>query len=122
MHSTDNLEDGYMGSGRRLRKSIRKHGIENHKKEILEFFESRELLIEADIKPVEPVFIFEYLFDTHRRFESELHGNTTLYKEWLDFIQEIYYNETNALKNQVKLIKGDKGIYINFQRAIYQYK
>lgn len=51
-----------------------------------------------------------------------MHGNTALYKEWLEFIQEIYYNETKALKNQVKLIKGDKGIYINFQRAIYQYK
>ena len=90
------------------------------------YFDSEDqfnsLLVEAGIKPVEPVFIFEYLFDTYRRFESELHGNTALYKEWLEFIQEIYYNESNALKNQVKLIKGDKGIYINFQRAIYQYK
>jgi hypothetical protein len=81
-----------------------------------------ELLIEAEIKPVEPVFIFEYLFDTHRRFESELHGNTALYNEWLVFIQEKYYNETTELKNQVKLIKGNNGIYINFQRAIYQFK
>jgi hypothetical protein len=48
MHSTSNLEDGYMGSGQRLRRSIRKHGPENHKKEILEFFENRELLIEAE--------------------------------------------------------------------------
>ena len=48
MHSTNNLEDGYMGSGKRLRYSLRKHGINNHKKEILEFFESRDLLIEAE--------------------------------------------------------------------------
>lgn len=48
IHSTNDLEDGYMGSGRRLRASIRKHGEENHKKEILEFFETRELLIEAE--------------------------------------------------------------------------
>lgn len=48
MHSTNDLEDGYMGSGRRLRASIRKHGEENHKREILEFFETRELLIEAE--------------------------------------------------------------------------
>lgn len=90
------------------------------------YFDSEEqfnaLLIEAEIKPVEPVFIFEYLFDTHRRFESELHGNKALYKEWLDFIQDKYHNETTALKNQVKLIIGNSGIYINFQRAIYQYK
>jgi hypothetical protein len=52
MHSTDNLEDGYMGSGKRLRYSIRKHGKENHTKEILEFFENRLLLIEAEKKAI----------------------------------------------------------------------
>ena len=44
MHSTDNLNDGYMGSGKRLRYSINKHGVENHKKEVLEFFEDRKKL------------------------------------------------------------------------------
>jgi hypothetical protein len=52
MHSTSNLDDGYMGSGKRLRHSIRKYGKENHVKEILEFFESRELLIEAEKKAI----------------------------------------------------------------------
>ena len=42
MHSTNNLEDSYMGSGLRLRRSIRKYGVENHTKEILEFLSSRE--------------------------------------------------------------------------------
>lgn len=44
MHSTDNLEDGYLGSGKRLRYSINKYGVENHKREILEFLNSREEL------------------------------------------------------------------------------
>ena len=48
MHSTNDLEDGYLGSGRRLRRSIRKHGEDSHTKEILEFFDSRELLVEAE--------------------------------------------------------------------------
>jgi hypothetical protein len=48
MHSTSNVDDGYMGSGRRLTRSIRKYGGENHTKEILEFFPNRELLIERE--------------------------------------------------------------------------
>jgi hypothetical protein len=44
MHSTDDLEDGYLGSGKRLRYSINKYGVENHGREILEFFDSREEL------------------------------------------------------------------------------
>ncbi len=44
MHSTNNLEDGYLGSGTRLRYSINKHGVENHVREILEFLPSRETL------------------------------------------------------------------------------
>jgi len=44
MHSTSNLEDNYFGSGKRLWNSIRKHGLENHTKEILEFLEDRNAL------------------------------------------------------------------------------
>ena len=44
MHSTDNLDDGYFGSGSLLSRSIKKHGRENHIKEILEYLPSREAL------------------------------------------------------------------------------
>lgn len=44
MHSTDNLDDGYLGSGKRLRYSINKYGEENHSREILEFLDSRKEL------------------------------------------------------------------------------
>lgn len=44
MHSTDNLEDGYIGSGKRLWYSIHKYGKDNHHCEILEFLESRNNL------------------------------------------------------------------------------
>jgi group I intron endonuclease len=50
MHSTDSLKDGYKGSGTLLKRSINKYGIENFKLEILEFFDTREALMEAEKK------------------------------------------------------------------------
>ena len=44
MHSTNDLNDGYIGSGTYLKRSINKYGVDSHKFEILEFFESREEL------------------------------------------------------------------------------
>jgi hypothetical protein len=48
MHSTDNLEDGYFGSGRKLLSEIKKYGKDRYDLEILEFFNSREELIEKE--------------------------------------------------------------------------
>jgi hypothetical protein len=44
MHSTSNLEDGYLGGGKILTRSIRKYGKENHSIEIMEWFNDRETL------------------------------------------------------------------------------
>jgi len=52
MHSTDNLEDGYLGSGTYLKRSINKHGKENHLIEILEFLNSRRELAAREKKIV----------------------------------------------------------------------
>lgn len=43
IHSTNNLDDGYMGSGSRLQTAYRLYGKENFKKTILKFFETREM-------------------------------------------------------------------------------
>ena len=42
VHSTNKLEDGYLGSGKVLRLSINKYGKENHKREVLVFCNSSE--------------------------------------------------------------------------------
>ena len=44
MHSTDNLEDGYLGSGKILGYSRHKYGDENHVREILEYLPDRKTL------------------------------------------------------------------------------
>lgn len=52
MHSTNNLEDGYIGSGKRLWYSIKKYGKENFKLEIVEMLPDRSLLKEREKKLV----------------------------------------------------------------------
>lgn len=42
VHSTDNLNDGYMGSGKALKASQELHGIDKFTKFILEFFDTEE--------------------------------------------------------------------------------
>jgi hypothetical protein len=44
MHSTDNLNDGYIGSGKRLWYSINKYGRENHEINIIKFYPNRNSL------------------------------------------------------------------------------
>ena len=48
IHSTDKLEDGYFGSGTYLARSKRKHGLDKHTMEILEFLPSREELVKRE--------------------------------------------------------------------------
>ena len=45
MHSTSNINDGYIGSGKLLRCSIKKYGKECHSFEILEFCQNFEELV-----------------------------------------------------------------------------
>jgi hypothetical protein len=41
-HSTTDIEDGYLGSGKLLKKAIEKYGIENFAREIIAEFDNRE--------------------------------------------------------------------------------
>ena len=57
IHSTDNLDDGYMGSGSRLNYAYKKYGIENFTKEILKFFDSRKECSDYEAEVVNEVLI-----------------------------------------------------------------
>lgn len=66
MHSTDNLDDGYLGSGRRLKYSVKKYGKDNHIVEILEHCLDRSSLIEKEKEIVNHDLIKdEYCMNLH---------------------------------------------------------
>lgn len=61
MHSTDNIQDGYLGSGKRLWYSINKYGKENHICEILEFLPDRSSLKNREKEIVNEKFLQDSL-------------------------------------------------------------
>ncbi|QAU04005.1 putative Seg-like homing endonuclease GIY-YIG family [Acinetobacter phage Henu6] len=57
VHKTDNLEDNYMGSGKILKRSIAKYGIENFKKDILMYHDSESDMFEMEALIVDQDFV-----------------------------------------------------------------
>ena len=59
IHSTSNINDGYMGSGSLLFKAIKKYGKHNFKKEILYYFDNRKELLNKENEIVNESVIYD---------------------------------------------------------------
>ena len=57
VHRTENLDDGYMGSGASIKAAIKKHGRDNFNKEILQLFDNEEAMFEAEAFIVNSDFV-----------------------------------------------------------------
>ena len=57
VHKTKNLDDGYMGSGKVIKSAIKKHGLENFTKVILETFENAEAMYAREKEVVNDEFL-----------------------------------------------------------------
>lgn len=125
VHSTDNLDDGYMGSGIRLNYAYKKYGIENFEKEILNFFKTREELVNYEAEIVNETLVKDsncYNIIQGGEFWNPVGMVVVydLYKEkWIYITSEEYRNNLERYKPKSVLCKACKDpktgklIYIN---------
>lgn len=57
VHKTDDINDGYMGSGKILKRAIEKYGIENFSKEILQEFDNPNDMYQMESQVVNQEFV-----------------------------------------------------------------
>lgn len=100
VHSTNNLNDGYMGSGKRITAAIKKYGIENFSKEILKFFDSR-------------LEMFEY---EHLIVNEEILKDPQCYNL---VIGGIGYSHTESLFNGVPILTDNGKTWKNISKEEY---
>ena len=113
MHSTDNLNDGYFGSGKRLWFSINYHGKENHAKEILEYLPSRILLKEREKELVNKELLSEDLCMNLKEggdggFSSEEHKQKFMAIAKINRLKKLKTDVEFANRNRTLLMENTK--------------
>ena len=100
-HSTDDLDDGYMGSGIAINKAIQKYGIENFSKRILCFCDSAE-----DAYKVEEFLVTDNLIKRDDCYNMKVGG---VGGPTLNGIKNGMYGKTHTLETRKKMSEAHIG-------------
>ena len=99
IHSTNNLDDGYMGSGTAIKLAIEKYGNHNFEKSILYIFDDREMALAKERE-----LVTEELIKDEMCYNLKTGGSSGfIYSdEWIEIVSE------RAKKNHNLTINSDK--------------
>jgi hypothetical protein len=106
MHSSDSIDDGYLGSGKILGYSRKKYGDENHVREILEFCSSRDELKQREKEIVNEELLANPL-NINLKYGGEggwEHVNKVLTRDWRIDVAKI----SNASPNRNRSAQSAK--------------
>ena len=115
MHQTKDLEDGYMGSGKLIKRAINKHGVENFTKEILHVLDTEDEMRLKESEIVNEEYVSRD--DTYNLCHGGKGGFGYINEELSEKMFKI--RQENALKIP-KNIKVSNGLYygnMNFKQA-----
>lgn len=102
VHNTDNLNDGYMGSGKRLHIAYQKYGIESFKKEILKYFNTAKQAFEYEAEIITEELVKDDNCYNIQEGGKGLHSINTI------MVKNIYTNETfRCHKDDPRLQTGE---------------
>lgn len=110
-HTTDDLDDGYLGSGTILKRAVRKYGGENFEREILMFCENEE-----ELNKKEREIVNQKLLDDPLSYNLKLGG-----EGGFDYVNSVYWTPDKMQKSARKKwekIKNDPELLLKFKNSI----
>ena len=119
IHSTDNLDDNYKGSGHRLKSAYKKYGLKQFTKYVLRFFDTRKELLQYERE----IVTYE-LCNEHNCYNIALGGNgveSLLINvrdkngDWVQITRDEYANNPNDY------VHHSKGRIVLNNGAIHKY-
>jgi hypothetical protein len=105
IHTTDNINDGYLGSSLLLKQDIKLFGVEKFKREILEYFDTIEEALKAERKFVDKDFIKRQ--DTYNRSTGGRGGWHRLNPKETATVKDKDGNYYRVPKNDPRIISGE---------------
>lgn len=114
-HQTTNLNDDYLGSGKLIRQSIKKHGKDNFQKEILFIFDSEEEMNAKEKELVnENLVLNEKCYNVGIGGEGGPHfKGKTHSPETIDIIKKTSHNYILSEKSRKLISENNKKRYVN---------
>lgn len=126
VHSTDNLNDGYFGSGTYLKNAIKKYGKSNFTKQIIQDFQDRQSALNKERELVNPDYV-----RNKSVYNLVLGGNVPIgrtlsikkFTKWEQSQLFIDFNKIEEANNDCKLdYEGEKLIFYPDKNKTTDYK